>query len=227
VAVGLGWEHNEVEDPVGSSNSIFGAFDTDTLYGAGEVTDYIRTELNATLDLTRWREFQQHGSTMGLAVRTFHGLGDTDSDFRLITGFIQTYVPINRRQLVALRVISDISRDDGGEGVPFYHLSGLGGSRSALGYPSRRFVDEDMLAFMSEYRFEVWRELQGRMRAETFLFFHYGAVGERVGRIEDGDWHPSYGIGLRLTRPTSLVGLGYLGFGGEGMTAGIRGSWPF
>ena len=128
---------------------------------------------------------------------------------------------------MALRVISDISRDDGGEGVPFYHLSGLGGSRSALGYPSRRFVDEDMLAFMSEYRFEVWRELQGRMRAETFLFFHYGAVGERVGRIEAGDWHPSYGVGLRLSRPTALAGLGYLGFGGEGMTAGIRGSWPF
>jgi hypothetical protein len=88
-------------------------------------------------------------------------------------------------------------------------------------------VDNDMLSFMSEYRFEVWRELQSRMRAETYLFFHYGAVGERITKIGSDDWHPSYGLGVRLSRPTALVGLAYLGFSGEGMTAGIRGSWPF
>jgi hypothetical protein len=227
VGVGAAWEHNEIDDPVGTSNSIFGAFETDTLYGADQVTDYLRLELSGTLDLTRWQEFQQKGVTIGLAAQSYSGLADTDSDFRLLTGFVQTYVPINRQQLIALRVISDIARDDGGDGIPFYHLSRLGGSRSALGYPTGRFVDQDMLALMSEYRFEVWRELHNRMRAETFLFFGYGAVAERVSRIQDDDWHPSYGVGLRLSRPTSLIGLGYLGFGGEGVMAGLRGSWPF
>lgn len=224
---GAGYEHNRIDDPVGSSNSIFGEFPTDSLYGADRATEYLRLELSGTLDLTRWNSFQQSGVTAGLAARSFFGLSDTDSNFRLLTGFLQTYVPISGQQLLALRVISDISRDDGGEGVPFYHLSTLGGSRSALGFPSSRFVDSDMLSFMSEYRFEVWRELHSRMRAETFLFFHYGAVAERIGHIEGRDWHPSYGLGLRLSRPTALVGLAYLGFSAEGMTAGIRGSWPF
>ena len=228
LAGGVAYESNEIGDPVrGSAESIFDAFPTESLYGAEEPTQYVRLELNSTLDLTRWNDFQQTGVTLGVAGRSFFGLGDTDSDFRLLTGFLQTYVPLNRQQMFAFRVISNIARDDGGEGVPFYHLSTLGGSRSALGFPSKRFVDNDMLSFMSEYRFEVWRELQGRMRAETFLFFDYGAVGETVGNIGTGDWHPSYGLGVRLSRPLALIGLAYLGFSGEGMTAGIRGSWPF
>jgi len=227
LAAGAGYEHNEIGDPIGTSQSIFTEFPTDSLYGASETTEYVRLELSGTLDLTRWKDFQQTGVTAGLAARSFFGLSNTDSDFRLLTGFVQTYAPINRQQMFALRVTSDIARDDGGEGVPFYHLSTLGGSRSALGFPSSRFVDYDMLSFMSEYRFEVWRELHSRMRAETFLFFHYGAVGETIGSIEGGDWHPSYGLGLRLSRPTALLGLAYLGFSAEGMTAGIRGSWPF
>lgn len=224
---GLAYERNEVGDPIGTSNSALEEFRADSLYGADQATEYVRVELSGTLDLTRWKDFQQKGVTAGLAARSFFGLADTESDFRLVTGFVQTYVPINGQQLIALRVISDIARDDGGEGVPFYHLSSLGGSRSALGFPSARFVDYDMLSFMSEYRFEVWRELHSRMRAETFLFFHYGAVGETLGSIEGRDWHPSYGLGVRLSRPTTLAGLAYLGFSAEGVTAGIRGSWPF
>ena len=224
---GAAYEHNEIGDPIGTSKSIFRDFATDSLYGAGTATEYLRLELSGTLDMTRWNGFQQTGVTAGLAARSFFGLADTDSNFRLVTGFLQTYVPINGQQLLALRVISDIARDDGGDGVPFYHLSTLGGSRSALGFPSSRFVDHDMLSFMSEYRFEVWRELHSRMRAETFLFLHYGAVGETIGQIEGRDWHPSYGLGLRLSRPTALLGLAYLGFSAEGATAGIRGSWPF
>ncbi|MCL7971936.1 MAG: outer membrane protein assembly factor [marine benthic group bacterium] len=226
-AGGVAYEHNEVSDPIGTSNSIFGNFPIDSLYGSAETTEYLRLELSGTLDLTRWRDFQQSGVTAGVAARSFFGLTGTDSDFRLLTGFLQTYVPLNEQQQLALRVITDISRDDGGEGVPFYHLSRLGGSRSALGFPSARFVDYDMLSFMSEYRFEVWRELHSRLRAETFLFFHYGAVGETLGSIEGGDWKPSYGLGMRFSRPTALLGLAYLGFGSEGVTAGIRGSWPF
>ena len=226
-AGGLAYEHTQVGDPIGTSQSIFNDFPTDSLYGANETTEYLRLELSGTLNLTRWRDFQQTGVTTGLAARSFFGLTGTDSDFRLLTGFLQTYLPINGQQLFAFRAASDISRDDGGEGVPFYHLSTLGGSRSALGFPSSRFVDYDMLSFMSEYRFEIWRELHSRMRAETFVFFHYGAVGETIGQIEGRDWHPSYGLGIRLSRPTSLMGLAYLGFSAEGMTAGIRGSWPF
>lgn len=228
LGAGLAYERNDVNDPIsGGAASIFDEFPTDLLYGANEVTEYARLELTATLDLTRMRDFQKRGVTAGVAARTFFGLNGTDSDFHILTGFAQTYLPITRQQSFAFRVISDIARDDGGEGVPFYHLSTLGGSRSSLGFPTGRFVDRDMLALMSEYQFEVWRELHSRLRAETFLFFHYGAVSESIDRIESDDWQPSYGFGLRLSRPTSLMGLAYLGFSGERVTAGIRGSWPF
>ncbi len=225
---GAAYERNVIGDPVSSeARSIFENYVADSLYGATEVTEYARLEMAGTLDLTRWRDFQQRGVTAGVAGRAFFGLNETDSDFTLLTVFVQSYLPVNRRQTLAVRVISDVARSGSGDGVPFYHLSTLGGSRSALGFPSARFVDNDMLSVMSEWRYEVWRELHSRMRVETFLFFHYGAVGRRVGEMGSDDWHPSYGIGLRLSRPADLVGLAYLGFSAEGLTAGIRGSWPF
>jgi hypothetical protein len=228
LAGGVAYERNTVGDPIsGDVESVFETYSTESLYGATEDTEYGRFELSAALDLTRMRDFQRRGVTVGVASRIFVGLDDTDSDFHLLTGYIQTYLPVNPQQTLALRAVHDIARGDGGEGLPFYHLSTLGGSRSSLGFPSNRFVDRDMLALMSEYRFEIWRELHSRMRAETFLFFHYGAVGRSLGEMSSDDWHPSYGFGFRLSRPTSLMGLAYLGFSGERMTAGIRGSWPF
>lgn len=227
VSLGVGYEHNEIGDPIMESESIFDLFPVNSLFGAEGPKDYARFELGGTLDLSRWEDFQQKGITLGVEGRLFHGLGETDSDFRLYDGFFHTYLPLNPQQLLALRAVSSVASDGGGGGVPFYHLPTLGGTRSALGFPTNRFVDNVMASLMSEYRFEVWRELHSRMRAETFLFFHYGAVGDALGQIEAGDWHSSYGLGLRLSYPTALIGLGYLGFSDEGMTGGIRTSWRF
>ncbi len=227
LSAGAAYEHNTVGAPIGEDESIFRSLPVETLYGALEQTEFAQLEFGGTVDLSRMENFQQKGVAIGAEGRFFFGVNDTDSDFRLLSGFVHSYLPINPQQLVAVRVVSQIARHDEGDAIPFYHLPSLGGTRSALGYPTSRFVDNDMISIMSEYRFEIWRELHSRMRAETFLFFHYGAVGESLGQLESEDWHPSYGLGLRLSQPTMLLGAAYLGFSGEGMTAGIRASWPF
>lgn len=228
---GVGYENNLVGDPVLADRSLFDFFEPAALYGSRERTEYVRFEATGTLDLTRWRDFQQHGMSLGLAGLVYRGIGGTDSDFHTLTGFAQGYLPVNRQQTLALRIVSDVTRSDGGEGTPFFHLASLGGSRTSLGYPSNRFRDNDLLALMSEWRYEVWRELHARARAELFLFLHYGAVAPRLADIfNDADfWRASYGLGVRISDPAALVGLAYLGFNpkGEGVTAGIRGSWPF
>jgi hypothetical protein len=227
ISAGAGYEHNTIGDPIADTESIFATFPVDALFGAETQTQYARIELSGTLDFAPWENFQQKGFQLGIGGRQFVGIVDTESDFRQLDGFFHTYVPLNAQQVFAFRVVSQIIRDVRGDGVPFFHLSSLGGSRSALGFPTNRFVANDMVSFMSEYRFEVWRELYNQLRAETFLFFHYGAVGERLGSIESGDWHPSYGLGLRLSQQTMLLALGYLGFSSEGVTAGVRTSWRF
>lgn len=227
LSAGLAYEHNTIDLPIGEDESIFGGFPGESLYGALEQTEFAQIELNGTLDLSRKENFQQKGVVVGAAGRFYFGVNETESEFRLLSGFVRSYLPINPQQLFAVRVVSQIARHDAGNAIPFYHLSSLGGSRSALGFPTSRFVDNDMVSIMSEYRYEIWRELHSRMRAETFLFFHYGAVGERLGQIESEDWHPSYGLGLRISQPTMLMCVAYLGFSSEGMTAGVRTSWPF
>jgi hemolysin activation/secretion protein len=227
LTAGVAYEHNTIDHPIGEDESIFISLPVESLYGALDQTEFARLEIGGRIDLSRFENFQQRGFVVGAEGHFYHGVNNTDSDFRLLSGFAHTYLPINPQQLLAVRVVSQIARSAEGSAIPFYHLSSLGGSRSALGFPSNRFVDNDMVSIMSEYRFEVGRELHSRMRAETFLFFHYGAVGERLGQIQSGDWHPSYGLGVRLSQPTMLIGVAYLGFSSEGMTAGIRTSWPF
>jgi hypothetical protein len=228
---GVGYENNLIGDPVLADNSLFDQVDPDTLPGSRERTEYLRFELAGNVYLTRMGDFQQRGVSLGVAGIVFRGVGGTESDFHQFTGFAQGYLPVNDRQLLALRLVTDITRGDAGEGTPFFRLASLGGSRSNLGYPSNRFRDRDMLGLMSEWRYEVWRELHERTRAEVFIFFHYGAVAERLGEMFDSSdfWNASYGFGLRIAAPTMLIGAAYLGFNpkGEGITAGIRGAWPF
>jgi hypothetical protein len=227
---GIGYENDLLDDPVrGGAESIFDStdFDTGLLFGAEERTEFVRYALRATLDLSRWRDFQQRGVLIGVTGAYYEGANGTDSQFHKITGVVQGYLPINGRQSLALRGVAEVTRDDEGNGATFFHLASLGGSRSALGFPTGRFRDRDMLALMSEWRYEIWRDIHSVTRAEGFVFLHDGTVAERLNELGDADWHPSYGFGMRLARPEGLIGVAYLGFSSEGVTAGIRGAWRY
>jgi outer membrane protein assembly factor BamA len=137
----------------------------------------------------------------------------------------QGYLPINERQQLALRAVTRTSRSDGGEGIPFFHLSRLGGSRSAIGYSAGRFTDNDMLSLVAEWRYEVWRDIHDIVRSEFFLYFGEGTVQRRLDEISGGDWRASYGVGARMVMKERLLGVAFLGFSGEDVQVGIRGDW--
>ena len=227
VDAGVGFEDNSIGDPVWTDDaSIYDEFDTSRLYGANETTSYVRLDGGATLDLTKRREFQDTGAWFRIQGALYRGVSDTDSDFHVISGSAQGYLPINQRQQIALRAVTRISRADGGEGIPFFHLSTLGGTRSALGYSTSRFTDNDMLSLVAEWRYEVWRDIHDIARTEFFLYFGEGAVNSRLTDISGDDWQASYGVGARMAMKPRLLGVAFLGFSKEGVQVGIRGTWP-
>ena len=227
VDAGAGFEDNSIDDPVWTDNaSIYDEFDTSGLYGANERTRYVRLDGGATLDLTKRREFQDTGAWFRVQGAVYRGVSDTDSDFHAISGIAQGYLPINHRQQFALRALTRITRADGGEGIPFFHLSTLGGTRSALGYSTSRFTDNDMLSLVAEWRYEVWRDIHDIARTEFFLYFGEGAVNRRLLDISGEDWQASFGVGTRMVMKQRLLGVAFLGFSDEGLQIGIRGTWP-
>jgi hypothetical protein len=225
--LGAGFEDNRIGDPVWTDGTTLEEqFDTSQLYGATERTRYLRLDGGATLDLTGWKDFQDRGGWFRAQGGIYRGVGGTDSDFHFLTGIAQGYLPLNDRQQLALRGLASIVRADGGEGVPFFHLSKLGGAETALGYPSSRFTDNDMIALQAEWRYEVWRDIHNLVRSEFFLYFSEGAVAPRLQEIGRGDWQPSYGVGGRLAARERLLGVAYLGWSDEGVHVGLRGAWP-
>ncbi len=225
--VGIGFESNQIDEPVWSNDaSIWDEFDTSELYGANDETRYVRIDGGVTLDLTARREFQDTGAWLRLQGVAWRGVADTPSDFHAITAIAQGYVPINRRQQLALRGVTRIARSDGGEGVPFFHLSRLGGSRTAIGYSTSRFTDNDMISLVAEWRYEVWRDIHDIIRSEFFLYFGEGTVQNRLDDVSSGDWQASYGIGARMVMKERLLGVAFLGFSDEDVQVGIRGDWP-
>ena len=149
----------------------------------------------------------------------------TDSDFHALSAIAQGYLPLNTRQQLALRVATRVTRSDGGDGIPFFHLSRLGGTRTAIGYSSGRFTDNDMLSLVAEWRYEVWRDIHDIARSEFFLYVGEGTVERRLGDVSRDDWHASYGIGARMVMKERLLGVAFLGFSDEDVQVGIRGDW--
>ncbi|MCL7957339.1 MAG: outer membrane protein assembly factor [marine benthic group bacterium] len=225
--LGLGFESNKIDEPVWSDDeSIWDEFDTSDLYGANDDTRYLRIDGGVTLDLTGRREFQDTGAWLRLQGAAWRGVADTPSDFHAITAIAQGYLPINRRQQLALRGVTRIARSDSDEMVPFFHLSQLGGSRTAIGYSTSRFTDNDMLSLVAEWRYEVWRDIHDIVRSEFFLYFGEGTVQRRLGEVSSGDWQASYGFGARMVMKERLLGVAFLGFSDEDVQVGIRGDWP-
>ncbi len=187
----------------------------DSLYGVDERVKYATGTASLALDFTRQSGFQERGFSLQLGSTVFRGVDATDSDFHRFDLILRGYVPLNRRQQFAFQFLAQENRPDGGQGVPFYHLARLGSEDGARSLNQDRFRDLAMAALMTEWRYEVWRELQGRSRVEAFFLFDIGAVNSRVTSISLGNTVRSYGFGWRIVTSRGGRFVTYMAFGKE------------
>ncbi|MGI9038895.1 MAG: BamA/TamA family outer membrane protein [Gemmatimonadota bacterium] len=221
-----GYEDDLVREPIGAADDerLSSRFDPDSLFGATGRQRYARLGAGGTLDFTRIVDFQRRGARLLAHGTLFRGVDGTRSDFHKLSFEAHGLVPLNRRQLLALRGVTELTRGGSGQ-VPFYHLSALGGERNAIGFPDTRFTDLDLVAASAEWRYEIWRDIHNSLRVESFLHFAEGAVARRVDAIGSEDWHASYGFGFRAAGPEGLLGLVYAGFSEESVRVGFGGTW--
>ncbi len=187
------------------------------LYGVSERVKYVRAGASIGLDLTYARGLQRRGLNLTAGYQYYRGIKGTDSDFQRIETNLFFYLPLNTRQQLAIQGMTETNRGQKGEGVPFYHLAAMGSEQGGRAYSQQRFRHLAMAAFMVEWRWEVWQELHGRSRAESFLFYDSGSVADRVFDIQLKNMRRSIGFGFRLvTIEGSSMG-GYMAFGDEGI----------
>lgn len=222
-----GLEDNLVDRPLNvdpDEAARFDSLDASALFGLEGRQRYVRVGASGTLDFTRRDAFRASGVRLSAGARLFRGIDDTPSNFHVLSFEAQGLVPVNERQQITLRGLTELARGGTGE-IPFYHLSTLGGERTAIGYTDDRFADLDMVSLSSEWRYEIWRDIHNSARIESFVHAGVGAVGRRLDEIEAGDWQPSYGFGFRFADREGLLGLVFLGFSDESLQLGVGGEW--
>lgn len=221
-----GYEDDLVQEPIGADDDdrLSTRFDPDKLFGATGRQRFARIGAGGALDFTRLVDFQRRGVRFLTHGTLFRGVDGTRSDFHKLGFEAHGLVPLNRRQLLALRGVTEFTRGGSGQ-VPFYHLSALGGERNAIGFPDARFTDLDLAVASAEWRYEIWRDIHNTLRVESFVHFSEGTVARRLDEVDSEDWHASYGFGFRIAGPEGQLGLLYAGFSDESVRIGFGGTW--
>ncbi len=201
--------------------------DTTALFGWNRWTEYARFQMRAALDFSHTAGFQRRGGYLEIRAEVFRGVRGTDSDFHLVAGRAYGYLPLSSLQQLAVQAMFTITRSDGGEGIPFTHLAQLGDQRAGRAYRPGRYQDRDMAGVMLDWRYEIWRDLHDRSRAEGFVFFDYGGVTPNLGDLETSDLKPSYGFGLSTVVGSEIKFLTYLAFGDDGARIAAEFGWDY
>lgn len=214
LSAGIGVEDNAVgRGSDGSVDDLQDVFDPSELFGVREDTRFLRTELGAAVDVLDRDTLRITGAEIEARAERFDGRDETESDFTRLGIRALGLVPVGFRHTIAFTGRVELTRDVSGE-VPFTHLPSLGGGPGLRAYDSGRFRDHDLFAVGSELRYELWRDLRERGRAEGYVFWEEGGVGASLGEIADAN--SSYGVGLLLLWTGQVLGDAYLAFGDEG-----------
>jgi len=214
LSAGIGLEENSVgRGGDGGVDDLQDVFDPSDLFGAREDTRFLRTELGAAVEILDRDTLQLTGVELSTRAERFDGRDDTPSDFTRLRADGLALLPVGLRHTLAFRGRIELTRDVSGE-VPFTHLPSLGDEPGSRAYSSGRFRDRDLFALGSELRYEVWRDLRERGRAEGYVFWEEGGVGPSLDDIPDT--YSSYGVGLLLLWTGQVLGDAYLAFGDDG-----------
>lgn len=214
LSAGVGVEENSVgRGGDGSVDDLQDVFDVSELFGAREDTRFLRAELGAALDLLDRGTLRITGARLEARTERFEGRDGTASDFTRLRVSGAALVPAGLRHTLAFTGRVELTRD-ATEEIPFTHLPSLGGGPGLRAYDSGRFRDRDLFALGSELRYEVWRDLRERGRAEGYVFWEEGGVGPSLDDIPET--YSSYGFGLLLVWTGQVLGDAYLAFGDDG-----------
>jgi outer membrane protein assembly factor BamA len=127
---------------------------------------------------------------------------------------LRHYLNVWRKRIFATRFyLHRIDADDGNPtALPVNLLSRLGGPAGLRGYTVGRYMDNDMVLASIEWRFPVWKVIDG------FAFLDEGRVFDDIAdaRVFKG-WIYSAGMGLRVWNKDAVSLATTIGFGDEGV----------
>lgn len=208
----LGFEHNIIgEGRRTNSPSTTEIFDETTLPGLQEEMTMSRAGVSILWD-RRNRAFRPS--------KGFHFIGaggiiqetnDKDFGYTVAAADVEGYFDLFYNRILVVRAAATFTDPMPNRQIPFYKLSTLGHVETIRGFQRGRFRDRDMVLASAEYRYPVWRYLDG------LFFVDGGQVSpDLIDRFSIGDWRWTFGGGFRVWGVEGTIMRLEIGFSDDG-----------
>jgi outer membrane protein assembly factor BamA len=177
----------------GLSPSTAARFDEVTAPGLTRQPDYLHADVSAAIDTQDVPGYPSSGGRYRVSFASFHDQQYARYSFRRLDADAAHYIPIfHNNWVLVLHGRAVVSQTGAGQEVPFYMLPTLGGQNTLRGFLDYRFRDRDLLLFNAEYRWPIFRALDGA------LFYDAGTVAPSLQALSMRHPHTDYGMGIRL-----------------------------
>lgn len=196
----------------GSSPGVQFVFPASQLTGFGAWVGYSNLGIRFVYDTRDSIESPEKGGVRSFSFQNYYGMniaGYNYNRFELdARQYIRLWVP---RQVLVLRGNFVAEVPLGGGEIPFWRLTVLDANSPLRGFVGGRFRDRASILFNVEYRFPVWKIVDG------VLFYDTGRVLHRPSDMTLSNIRYSYGGGFNVRVPQLAFFKFYVGYGGEGV----------
>jgi hypothetical protein len=206
----------------GASPSIEDVFPPSEISGFGKEIVYAKVGLRVKHDTRDSDAGPESGGLQTASIFRYQGLGARDHDFNEFNVELQQYVRLwVPRNIIALRMNWTFQQNAGRNGIPFFKLAALDVNSPARGFASGRFRDTGSVVFNVEYRYPIWRYLDGD------FFFDTGRVFHGIKDVSFKHFKYCGGGGFRLRTKNFFLARMELAYGGEGVKFMFKTSQAF
>jgi outer membrane protein assembly factor BamA len=168
-------------------------FDEISAPGLTRQPDFLHADVSVAVDTQDVPGYPTSGGRYQLSFASFHDQDFAQYSFRRLDADAAQYIPLfHKSWVLALRGRAVLSQSAAGQDVPFYLLPTLGGSSTLRGFADYRFRDRNLLLFSAEYRWPLFRALDGA------LFYDAGTVAPTAQGLSLRHAQTDYGVGVRL-----------------------------
>jgi len=145
----------------------------------------------------------RHGGYQNFKFSYFHDTDGSDLHYLAVSGSVAHFFSIlSDRRVLALRLTAEKNQELGGDRIPFFNMSRLGGAKNYIqselmrAYRPNRFYDEGLIVLNAEYRYRIYE--YGNMIGEALLLADVGEVFNEIGNFRFNELNVSYGGGLNV-----------------------------
>jgi hypothetical protein len=168
-------------------------FDEVTAPGLARQPGFLHADVSVDVDTQDVPGYPTSGGRYRLSYASFHDQDYSQYSFRRLDADAAQYIPLlHKSWVLALRGRAVLTQTPAGQDVPFYLLPTLGGTNTLRGFLDYRFRDRDLLLFNAEYRWPIFRAMDGA------LFYDTGTVASSAQALSMRRAHSDYGAGVRF-----------------------------